>query len=695
MVTLAEVQAERARREQERTQTTMRGAALAGNGSVTIEDIRRERARRASAARETAQPQGVTPIQRASTMLRGATMNLNDELGGATAAVIEGGRAALEGDLANIAPRARGAFDTQAARIRGLTEDYQRQQPVGAAADEIGGALATGGAGLVRQGVQRVAQAAPTMIQQMGRAGASGAAYGYGYGFNDQGSLEERLQAGNRGGAVGALTGVLAPPIVTGAALAVRAAGNRLPRVSVDPNTLGTAGGNVRVRAPAGPRAPSGPVRRGLTLADRARVDSGALSARAADAPEQAAVVDLFGDAGVRTLRPMAQAPGRTGDLAAEVADRRFAEAPDVIMGALRRRLQVGESRSQAMQRLADDYDGAAANLYRPLFAQPSSPQQQAQYTQLVEPLLSDPVMADAIRRAENIFARERRLGMVEGEAADNLARYLHYIKMGLDDAIGAARREGTGIQRTEMRGVMEMRTRFLNAIDQIVPGYRQARSQWAGLSAAEEALDTGASWVRMLPDEVAASRQNMTPFEVEHARIGLADEIRRMTAGVAVGHRNVANALNGRDMQMAIANAFDTPEQAADFLGTVNSTNRLLRNAQAWGGGSQTQGNQAYQADGIAAAAADLGGDLLGGRWGQAVNRTGRQIGNLVMNNAVERSNNAFGEELLRPVTADEGRAFVAELIRLMQQREATRAASDATSRAGAAASGQQGSRD
>lgn len=692
MVTLAEVQAERARREQERTQTTMRGAALAGNGSITIEDIRRERSRRASAARETAPSQGVTPIQRASTMLRGATLNLNDELGGATAAVIEGGRAALEGDLANIAPRARGAFDTQAARIRGLTEDYQRQQPVGAAADEIGGAFATGGLGLARQGASRVAAEAPTMIQQMRRAGATGAMYGYGYGFNDQGSLAERAQAGNRGGGVGALTGVLAPPIVTGASLAVQAAGRALPNVRVDPSRVGAFGGNLTMEWPSGPASPSGPVRRGVRLADRARLDSGALSSRAAEAPEQAAVVDLFGDAGVRQLRPIAQAPGRTGDAAAAVADQRFADAPDVIMGALRRHLQVGESRSQALARLEADYDMASLESFRPLWRTDVLPANRAALEQFLIPYADDPVFQEAVRRGEAIFARDVANGRITGSVDENFARWAHYVKLGLDSAAKFARTpQGGGASGAELAGIRQMRARIVGAMDDAIPGYREARARWGGLVDAEDALEMGAAWVRMLPDEVAASRAQMTPFEIEHARIGLADEIRRMTSGNVVGHRNVANALNGRDMQMAIANAFDTPEQAADFLGTVNDTNRLLRNAQAWGGGSQTQGNQAYEADGVAAAVADYGGDLISGRWGQAVNRAGRQVGNLITNNAVERSNNAFGEQLLRPATSEEGRAFVAELIRIMQQREATRAASDATSRAGAAITGQQ----
>ena len=448
----------------------------------------------------------------------------------------------------------------------------------------------------------------------------------------------------------------------------------------------------MRIQPPP-PRQPppSAAARRGVTLADRARVGADDLTARASSAPEGAAVVDLFGDAGVRTLRPIVQAPGQTSDLAANVAERRFAEAPARIVGALRRGLSVGESRSQAIQRLQNEYQSASAQNYRPLWEQRMTAEQRQALERQLAPYADIPAFRRARARAVKIFETDRANGVVEGGIEDNFARWAHYLKMGLDDASNFSSRPQSGIGANELRGIRDMRSRVVAAIDEAVPGYREARGRWAGIASAEEALDTGAGWVRMLPDEVAASRAEMTPFELEHARIGLADEIRRMVRGQVVGNKNVANAINDPDMQQAIANAFDGPEQAADFLDVVNSSNRLMRNATAWGGGSQTQGNQAYQADGAVAAAAEFGGDLLGGRWGQAVNRAGRQIGNAVMNNAVERSNNAFGEELLRPVTSDEARAFVQEMVRVLREREATRATSSAASQATAAASGQQ----
>lgn len=701
MVTLAEVQAERARREQERTQTTMRGAALAGNGSVTIEDIRRERARRASAARETAQPQrptGYTPAAGAvASLSRGATFGAAPAMEG----VYQATGAALTGRFSDIIPSYRRGVD----QVNQFADTFARESAPGVGvAYEVGGGLMTGGA------LQRgVAAAAPTLERmatgrglgafgaQTVQSGVTGAGAGAVYAANTRG-IEAAPEGALMGGAFGAAAPAavnIARPIVTGPLNAIAAAGRR---IQVDPNALGSNAGNVRIRPPAqppGPRPPSGALGRGVTLAERARMGSEDLARRSSAAPEGAAVVDLFGDTGVRTLRPIAQAPGTTGARATQVAEDRFNEAPSIIMNALRRRLGVGESRMQAMARLADDYRAVGANMYRPIFERPMTAEHRAGLEEGINPLLQTPLMQRAIARADELFANDQGLGLVDGPADAHFGRYVHYLKLAVDDMISAGRRDGS-LASNQLRQAMEIKTRLLAAMDANMPGYQQARAQWGGLAAAEDALDAGADFLTMLPEEVAASVRGMTPFELHHARIGVSDAVRRAVRGQVVGNKNVTNGVvNDPDAQAAIANVFDTPEQAAEFLDVVNSQNVLMRNAGQWGTGSQTQGNQAYQADGVVAAVADAGGDIVGGRWGNMVNRAGRQIGNLVGNDIVERSNNAFGDQLLNPVRGPEARAFVGEVIRILREREAARAATAATGRTTGAAAGQRGGGD
>lgn len=664
-------------------------------------------ARRPPMRNVTPRPVGYTPAAGGIAALsRGATFGAAPALEGAYQATGEAVRQLLP-SAAPIPQRLRAigdAYRRGSQEVNDYADTFSREAaaPWIGPAYEAGGGLLTGG--LAQRGV---AAALPALERAAGgrglgalgaqaaQGGITGAGAGAIYSANTDG-----IEAAPQGALMGGLLGAAAPVgvgalrqgarLLSGPANAIASVARR---VEVDPNAIGANGGNIRLRPPAprGPQPPSGSVRRGVDLADRARLGSSDLARRASQSPEGAAVVDLFNDAGVRTLRPIVQAPGQTGDLAREVTDRRFAEAPARIVNALRQRLNVGESRAQAMQRLEQEYRSVGANQYRPIFERPLTAEQRSGLESRLAPYADDPVFSGARQRAEAIFRRDRSNGLVSGDIEDNFARWAHYLKMGLDDASKLAGNpmQSGGVGPTELRGIREMRARVIQTIDDAVPGYREARAQWAGLKEAEDALDTGAGWVKMLPEEVTAARAHMTPFELEHARIGLADEIRHMVRGQVVGNKNVANAINDPDMQQAIANAFDSPEQAAEFLDVVNNSNRLMRNASQWGGGSQTQGNQAYQADGVIGAVADFGGDMLGGRWGQAVNRAGRQIGNAALGNIVERSNNEFGRELLRPATTDEARAFVGEIGRILKHREAARAASSAASRSAALSGG------
>jgi hypothetical protein len=705
---------EEIRAERERRRRATRLQAASGGQPVTIEAIRRERQRRASA--QQARPQ------------RGQSRPIGQEVEQTLAAINRG--IPFAQDLVNVAGGAREAlsggsfqegFQAQRERNAALTQDMRVRRPNAAAfAEGTGNALPmalSAPAAAPAIAAQGAARGFPLLMQQSGRAAATGAGagalYAGGTGDAQMEDWSERLDRANQGGALGAGLGAVAPSAVNTVGAVARPAWERLARPAAEavtgalrrattpaPNVLGSTGGNLftgggrtpgALRQPP-PQEPIPEANRLVRLADRARMSSTDVerfAERARAQPGGQVLVDAFDDAGVRQLRPIVQSPGRTGQLAAETAERRFNEAPPIITDALRRRLQVGETRTEAMRRLNEDYARMSAQLYNPIWERSVTPQQSQALRSSTESLMQSPIMRRAIKRADELFANDTSLGLVRGTPDENLGRWFHYVKMGLDDAVSSGRRDGS-LASNALRQANEARAQLLRAMDENIPGYQQARQQWAGTAAAEDALDMGAEFLRMLPDEVAAARARMTPFELEHARIGFADEVRRAVRGQVIGNRNVANGImNDPDAQRAMAHLFDTPEQAAEFLDIVNTQNRLMRNAGQWGTGSQTQGNQAYEAEGAAAAVAEFGGDLIGGRWGSAVNRAGRQIGNAVTGGVVERSNNRFGEVLLRRIDNEEARGFVNEVVRLLREREAARAGTTAAAPAAGAATG------
>lgn len=647
---------------------------------------------------------------------QGLTLGFSDEMTGALGAIGAAGDAALHGRFSDI-PRAAGeGYNRERDRTLALAADFNARRPNAANLAQgtgmalpmlatMGGAAGPEVTANVPAALARAAprgmfaqtaagRGLPAWAAQTARGAATGGAYGaiYGAGTADDG---QRLQGAAQGGENGAILGALAPTAVNAvkpaASLATTPLRTLLATLEAhtplpEPGTLGALGGNLRMPPPAPPPGARPPfisptaVNTIDRLADRNEMSADEVARqiqRAQDNPQGQVLADVFNEPGRRTVAALGASPGRTSQRIVETARARAQAAPGRIIGALQRGLNVGESRTAAMTRLGREYDTASANLYKPVFEQPTTPEMRQQFSSRIgDALMDDPVMVRAEARAGQMFARDRRLNLVRGDLNDNLPRYLHYVKMGLDDAISSARRDPNGIQATEMRGVMELRNRFVSAMDDIIPGYRQAREQWGGLHAAEDALDEGANWLKMQPEEVQQRVGEMTPFELQHARIGLVDEIRHATRGGVNRNVNVARALDDPDMQKSIAAAFDSPEQAAAFLDTVNTQYELLSNAGRWQGGSSTASNVLHAVDEHLHTGAEMAGHMAEGNAGGAIRRGLQGAWNAVRGGALERANNQRGETLLHPIDTPQAQAFANEVVRLLRQRQAARAA-------------------
>lgn len=598
-------------------------------------------------------------------------------------------------------------------------QDFRQDRPnVAALTEGAGGAtnvLVTLGATAPQQlAAQGASRGLPLFLNQSARAGTIGAAYGGAYGFNStEGGLEERLHGGHDDAALGAAFGVVTPAAVNavrGGIDLARPAWQNLVRSAEripvpEPNSVGALGRPMRPpssqppqRPPQLPGAAAGTIDR---LADRAEMtpdDVERALAAARRNPQGQVLADVFGDPGVRTTRGIVQSPGRSGARAAEVARTRAAEQPGRILRALREGLRVGETRQEAMTRLAGEYEAASANLYRPLWDLEVTPQQRAAVEQRVGAIYADdPVFQRAQQAAQRVFERDRRNGVVSGQLNDHYLRYLHYLKLGLDDAAQMSANPMTsgGIGPTELRGIRDMRRRIIGAIDEAFPQYREARSQWGGYVNAEEALDEGAGFLNSTPEAVRARMAEMTDFEKLHARIGLVDAITQgMRGGRVVGQRNVANALDYRDTQEIIASVFDDPRQAAEFLDGINTSNQLMRNADQWLGGSQTHSNVTHAADEALHTMAEMGGQAATGNPAGAIRRGVQGVVNAAAMGAVERANNVRGEALLRRVDTEDAAEFARQVVEELRRRQAARYAASRAADAAGAGAGAAGAR-
>lgn len=645
---------------------------------------------------------------------QGLTLGAGDELQGAGAVVHDLPTLIARSTPQNFGANVASTFHDAAQQFRDSADYYGATHPIsGPLLEGSGMALPvalSGGAAMGPTLERQAAARAPGLLGQMARGAATGALVGGAGGFaSGDGDLNQRFASADQGAAGGAAVGLLAPPVVGAAGAGVRFAGSlldRLPpiaeRAQSGTGAFGAqlfSGGGRRPppRPPMRPDAIPEPTMNAISrLADRMRMNPDDVERAFAEAqrnPQGQVTADLFEDPGVRMLRPIAQAPGQTGQLATRVATQRFQAATDRIIDSLRRNLSVSESRQAAIRRLEGQYNAASANLYQPLWRRPLSGEQTQAMENTLKPYADDDVFKDASRRAQRIFNRDVANGVVQGDINDNFSRYLHYLKMGLDDAAKFAATPQGGAMSTELRGIRTMRANILAAMDQNIPGYAEARARWGSLANAEDALDEGAGFLSMNSDEVAARMGEMTPFEREHARIGMADAISHAVgrSGKVVGNANVANSqlLNSPEGQQRLRAVFETPEQAADFLDTVTSQNRLMRNAGQWGTGSPTYSNEEHGADNIMSALGESAVHAARGDMGRAISRTGRQIGNLVSNNQIERTNNIVGADLLRRVDTPDAASFARQVVEELRRRDQARATGATIGRIAGAAGG------
>lgn len=627
-------------------------------------------------ARERQLTRNYTPLGGAlASLSQGATFGFSDEMEGGLEAIRQGTGALLRGQDVGAAAQQgyRDARDT----TRAFVARNRDEAPIMSAINEVGGGLFTGGAG--------AAQAAPAtgrgiglLVNQMARGSAMGGASGYAYGLGT-GEGDDRIASANRGAVLGAAVGGIAPPAVNAAGAIVRPIVRAGRRVRVDPSRVGTMGGNITLAPGRAPVRLTGPAAGTIDrMADRAGMTPDQVAAGAAAArrvPQGQVLADLFDESGRVTTRALAQWPGQTGQRARVIARDRASQQPTQIMRSLREGLGVGETRQTALSRLETEYRRMSAELYQPLFRARLSSTQQARFEGGLQQIEASPTVRRAMARANELFADESASGLVQGGLNDNRGRYVHYLKLALDDIISQGRRDGS-LVGNQMRATIELRNRVRTLLDDNLPGYGDARRAWGGVVDAEEALAEGADFLARNPEDVRRQMASMTPFERIHARIGLVDEIAgNMRGGRVVGAQNVANALDFRDTQDIIAATFDSPQQAAEFLDVLNTSNQLMRNATTWGGGSSTAANAAHGADEALNVAGDMTGSVLTGSPGGAVARGVRGAVNAVTMGRIERANNQRGEALLARVDNEDSKNFMREVVEELRRRAALRA--------------------
>jgi GH24 family phage-related lysozyme (muramidase) len=566
----------------------------------------------------------ITDVQ--SQFLKSATFNFGDEIVAGMTVPVE---------MAVNAATGEGPTDPYEAyqQIRAFQNAQdaatREQKPIASTAASIGGALMPAGGGLkfVSQGAN--------LLTKGGRAALAGGVIGGVSGAGEGETIDERLANAKRGAELGAVIGGVAP----GAGKIVGQGYRLVKAVS---------------------RAASAPIR---SLAGKetfaAQKVAEALK-RDALTPERTAVrldksravkpetvlADVAGTNTQKLLRAAANVPSEGREKVA----REIFKRQDQQLNRLRGDVSSAFGDTKTFHQTVEGLSSARKLKAKPLFDKAFNTG--TPFTSELESVLNRPLTKKLVEQAktaaENRGENFRSLFM---DKNGNVRRVidtegLHRVKMQIDDTINKLKnRQETGLGNVGMRDLTILKRDLLNAIRN--PEYKTALKQYAGDSAAVNALDEGfEDFLKSEPEMITKRLTDMSPGEADLARLGLARKVVNQLRDSGRAGTDRADILYSPKYLDRIRAAFKDVPSGREFMRKLMLERRMSRTRQSLVGNSSTASQLAEGGEAGAEAenirhAADLGGKLV----------RGDMIGALV--SWVGRAKNmATG---LRPEVADE----------------------------------------
>ena len=214
--------------------------------------------------------------------------------------------------------------------------------------------------------------------------------------------------------------------------------------------------------------------------------------------------------------------------------------------------------------------------------------------------------MKDAIGYAQEIAGNEYAVARATGNlgAADTEdwakavsdipnktafpARYLHFLKMGLDAKLESLRDPITGVinySNPAVKAADSVRKQFRSEIKKLNPYYAEALDNFSSDSALLTAQRDGAAALKLRPDQIATMRNRMSPQEQSRFRVGFGKAISDMIEASGDG-TNAARRIAGNTlMRKRVAAVLGSQKEADNFLRSVGVEDRMYQTRAAMGG--------------------------------------------------------------------------------------------------------------
>lgn len=504
---------------------------------------------------------------------QGLSMDWGDELTALEAAafgVKPGGSTANPLDWGNyeqsFSERYRAALDAK----REQQDEFSEENPVTSTVAEMGGAvlpvLLTGGAALASKSVPLGTR----LLQAAGYGTAQGAITG-------AGASEGDLAQNAEDAAWGAGIGLVAAPTLLGAASGIQKGVSAVTRA-----------------LPGGAKRQANRV----LLETISPGDAATMGRKISTMPSEAVLADVA----PRSARQISYSAGRNVGGANMVDDlvSRQKGQEDRLLPLIDEQFS-GKGLRSTIEDLTTQRSAAAAQQYSNVYSQRIYVSDELK--EILQQAGDD--LPNAWRTAQKLAAREGRelprawdfdeSGAIKFlDAVEPDVKALDYIKQALDDQVDTLFRNGRNQEALSLKGV---RDRLRNFVDEKVPAYKEARSMYAGYSAALGAADKGRKYMQSaLGDDLAAISSRdikaMGAHELEAFKSGAAAVLRDRIEGKG-STADITKIFDNTKIRKKLEAAFGR-EQAQRFIKAVIDEAAMSETYQGILGGSPTASRMA-----------------------------------------------------------------------------------------------------
>lgn len=172
--------------------------------------------------------------------------------------------------------------------------------------------------------------------------------------------------------------------------------------------------------------------------------------------------------------------------------------------------------------------------------------------------------------------------------------RTLDYIKRGIDATIESGF-AGKGLSKTEASALRDLRKVFVNAIDENVPAYRDARKVYAGDMEVIDAMRMGMlDFNKLDHEQVIKMVAGMGNAEKEAFRTGVARNLYGTIMDPSTNFNAANRIINSPETTAKLQPLFDDPAHFRLFKAALEREAQLFQQANKILGGSQTAKRQA-----------------------------------------------------------------------------------------------------